>query len=312
LLLTPFGALLAFGVVVPAAMLFAFSFFHLSLLELVPGFTFDNYRKVVSTPLYRTYAVNTFLIAAPTALLSVIGGFVLAYFLAFRARRSRRFLLIAIVIAFMGSYLAVVYSWRTLSGESGIINSLLQAAHVTSAPVGFLLFSRIAVVIAEVNFFLPLTTLVIFSSLSSIPPGLEPASRDLGASAWTTLRRITLPLAGNALFGAALFVFFLSAGDYIAPVFLGGSDRRHVRDVDGSAEPVPNFPLGVSIAFVMLALFAVAWRRCGWPCGRRAAAGAHGMRRRPWILTTVATLLILFIYLRCWSCSRSRSTAGRT
>ena len=51
-----------------------FSFFHLSLLELVPGFTLDNYRKVVSTSLYRTYAVNTFLIAAPTALLSVIGG----------------------------------------------------------------------------------------------------------------------------------------------------------------------------------------------------------------------------------------------
>ena len=71
LLLTPFGALLAFGVVVPVAMLFAFSFFHLSLLELVPGFTIDNYRQVVSTPLYRTYAINTFLIAAPTALLSV-------------------------------------------------------------------------------------------------------------------------------------------------------------------------------------------------------------------------------------------------
>jgi spermidine/putrescine transport system permease protein len=259
LLLTPFGALLAFGVVIPAAMLFAFSFFHLSLLELVPGFTLDNYRKVVSTPLYRTYAVNTFLIAAPTAVLSVIGGFVLAYFLAFRARRSRRFLLIAIVIAFMGSYLAVVYSWRTLSGESGIINSLLQAAHVTNAPVGFLLFSRIAVVIAEVNFFLPLTTLVIFSSLSSIPPGLEPASRDLGASAWTTLRRITLPLAGNALFGATLFVFFLSAGDYITPVFLGGigSSATFGTLIADQLGTTLNYPLGAATAFVMFVLFAV-------------------------------------------------------
>ena len=73
----------------------------------MPGFTIDNYRQVVTTPLYRTYALNTFLIAAPTALLSVIGGYVLAYFLAFRARRSRRFLLIAIVIALMGSYLAL-------------------------------------------------------------------------------------------------------------------------------------------------------------------------------------------------------------
>src|SRR6185436_8309282 len=33
---------------------------------------------------------------------------------------------------------------------------------------------------------------------------------------------------------------------------------------------------------------------------RRALAGAHRMRRRSWVLTTVATLLFLFIYLPLW------------
>lgn len=257
LLLTPLGALLLFGVIVPVAMLFAFSFFHLHLLEVVPGATVDNYRRVLTTTLYRRYALNTLLIAGPTAVASVVFGYVLAYFLAFQARRSRGILLVAIVIALMGSYLALIYSWRTLSGESGIFNSLLQALHVTHRPLGILLFSRIAVVVAEVNFFLPFTTLVLYSSLSSISPELEPAARDLGASRWMTLRRITLPLSGSAIFGAALFVFFLSAGDYITPVFLGGigSSAMFGTLIADQLTTALNYPLGAAIAFVMLVLF---------------------------------------------------------
>jgi spermidine/putrescine transport system permease protein len=257
--MTPFVAVLLFGVLVPVTMLFAFSFFRLHLLEPVPAFTTESYRQVVTTELYRTYAVNTFLIAVPTALLSVIAGYVVAYFLAFKAGRSRRVILVAVVIALMGSYLALVYSWRTLSGESGILNSLLQALHLTSKPVGFLLFSRIAVIAAEVNFFLPFTILVLFSSLSSIPVGLEAAARDLGASRWMTLRRIMLPLSGSALFGATLFVFFLSAGDYITPVFLGGigSSATFGTLIADQLSTTLNDPLGAAIAFVMLAVFAV-------------------------------------------------------
>jgi spermidine/putrescine transport system permease protein len=257
LLISPLGALLAFGVIVPVAMLFAFSFFHIELLNLVPGFTVDNYTQVFTSSLYRRFALNTVLIAGPTAMLSVIGGYVLAYFMAFRARRSRRFLLIAVVIALMGSYLALIYSWRTLSGESGIFNSLLQALHVTHGPLSFLLFSRVAVVAAEVNFFLPFTTLVLFSSLTSIPAGLEAAARDLGASQWLTLRRVTLPLSGSALFGAALFVFFLSAGDYITPVFLGGigSSATFGTLISDQLSTTLNYPLGAAIAFVMLTVF---------------------------------------------------------
>jgi spermidine/putrescine transport system permease protein len=259
LLMTPFVAVLLFGVVVPVTMLLAFSFFRLHLLEPVPAFTTENYRLVVTTELYRTYAVNTFLIAVPAALLSVVSGYVVAYFLAFKAVRSRRVILVAVVIALMGSYLALVYSWRTLSGESGILNSLLQALHLTSKPVGFLLFSRIAVIAAEVNFFLPFTILVLFSSLSSIPVGLEAAARDLGASRWMTLRRIMLPLSGSALFGATLFVFFLSAGDYITPVFLGGigSSATFGTLIADQLSTTLNYPLGAAIAFVMLGVFAV-------------------------------------------------------
>jgi spermidine/putrescine transport system permease protein len=255
-LATPLGLLLLLCVAVPVLLLFAFSFFHLSKLEVVPGATVDNYRRVFTTVLYRRYAWNTFLIAAPTAFLAVVGGYTLAFYIVFRSRH-RQILLTAVIIALMGSYLALIYSWRTLSGESGIVNSLLQAAHITRQPLTILLFSRIAVITAEVNFFLPFTTLVLYSSLASVEPGLEAAARDLGAGKWLTLRRVLLPLSGNALFGATLFVFFLSAGDYITPVFLGGIGSSGTLGtlIADQLSTTLNYPLGAAIAFVMLAMF---------------------------------------------------------
>jgi spermidine/putrescine transport system permease protein len=72
-----------------------------------------------------------------------------------------------------------------------------------------------------------------------------------------TLRRITLPLSGAALYGATLFVFFLSAGDYITPVFLGGigSSATFGTLIADQLSTTLNYPLGAAIAFVMLALF---------------------------------------------------------
>jgi spermidine/putrescine transport system permease protein len=257
-LATPLGLMLLLCVAVPVLLLFAFSFFHLYKLEVVPGATVDNYRRVFTTVLYRRYAWNTFMIAAPTAFLAVVGGYTLAFYIVFRSRH-RQILLTAVIIALMGSYLALIYSWRTLSGESGIINSLLEAAHITRQPLAILLFSRIAVITAEVNFFLPFTTLVLYSSLASVEPGLEAAARDLGAGKWLTLRRVLLPLSGNALFGATLFVFFLSAGDYITPVFLGGIGSAGTLGtlIADQLSTTLNYPLGAAIAFVMLAMFAV-------------------------------------------------------
>ena len=147
----------------------------------------------------------------------------------------------------MGSYLAVVYSWRTLSGESGIINSLLQASHVTSAPVEFLLFSRIAVVIAEVNFFLPLTTLRASSRASPRSrPGSSRRSRDLGASAWTTLRRITLRWRGTRCSGPRCSCSSSRRGTTSRRCSSAGSARarRSGRLIADQLGTTLNYPLG--------------------------------------------------------------------
>ena len=88
-LLSPLSLLLIVGGLIPAAILFVYSFYDYSLFLITPAFHFAWYRTIFSDPVYRTVAWNTIAIALPTVLISVAGGYAIAYYLAFKAKRSR-------------------------------------------------------------------------------------------------------------------------------------------------------------------------------------------------------------------------------
>lgn len=252
----PLAILLVVCVGVPCALLAAYSVFRQdSLLNVHAAIDLGNYRDILTTRRYATYAVNSFAIAVPSALLSVTGGFLIAYYVRFTATRSRSLILAVVVTAFLSSYLALIYAWRTLSGQEGVINSLLEKAGIIDEPLGFLLFSRTAVVIAETNFFLPFTTLVLYASLASVPSNVEAAARDLGARRSVALRRVVLPLCGRGLYGAFVFVLFLTAGDYITPVLIGGIDGSVTFGtlVADQLNTALDYPRGAALALVMFA-----------------------------------------------------------
>ena len=51
---------------------------------------------------------------------------------------------------------------------------------------------------------------------------LEEAAMDLGANAWTTFRKVTLPLLAPAILSAALLGFALSIDDFVITYFIAG------------------------------------------------------------------------------------------
>ena len=53
---------------------------------------------------------------------------------------------------------------------------------------------------------------------------LEEASADLGASPWTTFRRITLPQILPGVLGGALLAFIISMDDLVITYFISGVD----------------------------------------------------------------------------------------
>ena len=62
----------------------------------------------------------------------------------------------------------------------------------------------------------------IFVSLESLDLQMLEASSDLGASRWTTFRKVTLPMSTPGVIAAFVFVFIPTIGEYVTPQIVGG------------------------------------------------------------------------------------------
>lgn len=78
------------------------------------------------------------------------------------------------------------------------------------------------VVIAQILGTFPIGYMLVESTLRNMGQDVEHASRDLGASQWTTLRRVILPLAKSGIIKAALLVFVMAIADFSNPLIIGG------------------------------------------------------------------------------------------
>jgi spermidine/putrescine transport system permease protein len=260
LLLSPLGLFLTATVVVPAFILFGYSLYAWQFLQPIGGLSITNYLTALSEPVNRQLVINTVIIGLPTTIGAVVGGYALAYYTVFGTGRGRGLLFALIVTALMASYLVRIYAWRTLLGESGIINSGLMALGLIGAPLDFLLFSRPAAILAEISLFMPLAALAFNAALAGISPDYREASRDLGAGRRETLRRVTLPLTGPAILSTTALTFFLSAGDYVTPVLVGGVDSSTVgTTIATKMGPAGDYGSGAAISFLVLTGFVLAY-----------------------------------------------------
>lgn len=82
--------------------------------------------------------------------------------------------------------------------------------------------SLLTVTLAHVTFCMSYVTLVVLARLDGFDFTLLDAARDLGASRWTALRKITLPLLAPGILAGGLLAFTLSIDDYVVTFFVKG------------------------------------------------------------------------------------------
>ena len=71
---------------------------------------------------------------------------------------------------------------------------------------------------------LPTTVVIMRSRFAAIPKSILEAALDLGASDWTTFRRVMLPLAPPAIVSAFMLAFLTSFDEFIVAFFLAGTE----------------------------------------------------------------------------------------
>jgi spermidine/putrescine transport system permease protein len=239
----------------PYALMFTHSFWLVRDGVIVHQWNPQNYAKLFHNPVYAEVLFRTARIAASVTLLSLLLGYLLAYYMSFHAGLRKDLLYQLVIVPLWVSYLVRGYAWKTILGSDGVLNGFLQYLHMTKEPVSFFLYSPFAVILTLTHIYTPFVFLPLYASLEHIPRNLIEASQDLGARPRTTFFRVILPLSLPGLLAGSTFAFVLTLGDFLGPMLVGGPSSIMIANIVQSLFGTAyDWPLGAAIAVCILFL----------------------------------------------------------
>jgi spermidine/putrescine transport system permease protein len=218
-----------------------------------------SYETFFEKRIYPLILWRSIKIAALVAFTTVLLAFPAAYFIAFRVKKNKGIWLILITLPFWTSYLLRVFSWKIILGFNGVINSGLLEIGLISAPLEFLLYNQVAVIVTLAHAWAAFAILPIYASLEKIDRSLLETASDLGEEPIMTFFRVTLPLALPGVIAATLLVFIPTVGDYVTPQLVGGTRGIMIGNLIQSAfGRGDNWPLGSAVAVVSMLAITLA------------------------------------------------------
>jgi putative spermidine/putrescine transport system permease protein len=194
-----------------------------------------------------------------TALCLVI-GFALAWAFVRCPRWVQTALIVVIVLPLLTSVVVRTFAWIVILGRQGIVNSVLSAVGWIDAPLK-LLYTDGGLVVALANVQLPLMTLPLITALQKLDPNLQDASAALGAGAWTTFRRVTVPLALPGILAGCLLTYAAAITAFITQSLVGGGQMLFMpMYLYQQASTLQNWPYAaaISILFLVAVLLCVS------------------------------------------------------
>ncbi|WP_027410796.1 ABC transporter permease [Anoxybacteroides tepidamans] len=246
--LIPYALWIILFVVAPILLILYYSFF-----DIEGKWTFENYEKFL-TPIYLKMTLNSFWYAFLITLFSLLVAYPTAYLLT--KTKHKQLWLLLIILPTWVNLLLKVYAFLGIFGTFGLANAILKTIGIGAKQI---LFTDFSFIFVSVYIFIPFMVLPIFNALEELNPSLIDAARDLGASAWTTFRRVVFPLtlsgvkAGcQAVFIPSLSLFMITrliAGNRV--ITLGTAIEEHFLVTQ-------DWGMGATIAvFLMLAMAVI-------------------------------------------------------
>lgn len=172
---------------------------------------FGNYVAVFQGQPFGTNILNSLVVATSVVALSLFLGVTAAFALARIQFRGRSTLLVTILGVSMFPQVAV------LSGMFQLIRALHLFNHLGALVISYMIFT------------LPFTVWVLTTFMRDLPKELEEAAILDGATAWTIVRRVFLPLMWPALVTTGLLAFIAAWNEFLfALTFTLTNDERTV------------------------------------------------------------------------------------
>lgn len=225
-------------------------------------FTLEAYNKLFSYNPdsffindFMTIILRTFWWGFLTALICLLIGYPLAFYISRQKPSTRNALLFLMVVPFWTNFLVRIYAWKFILSNNGLINVILVNLGMSRIP---LINTPMAVIIGLVYGSLPFMVLPLYASIDRFDYSYVEAAQDLGASYFRVFTRVFFPLTLPGVAAGSLLVLILTIGQYIVPVILGGGKVPMIGDMLALQFTTGfNWPFGSAIGVVFIVLMMV-------------------------------------------------------
>ncbi len=223
-----------------------------------PSGSLSFYRTALFDHDLFAYVANSVIVAGSTTLVALAIGIPAAYALARLAVPGKRIIMAVLLCISMFPQMAIAAPlWRILDSLGGLNRHW-------------------GVVLPYVALTLPLAVWILASFFKELPAELEDAARVDGCGPWSTLLRITLPLASPGIFTAAILILIYAWNEFFFALLILTQPERQ------------TLPVGIAL---FQGEFTMPW-------GELAAA------------SVVATLPLILVVLLCQRWIISGLSAG--
>jgi putative spermidine/putrescine transport system permease protein len=205
--------------------------------------------------------VKTFGLSMVITVLCLLLAFPIGHLLAVLPMAKSNLLMILVLLPFWTSLLVRTSSWIAILQEQGIINDLMVWIGVIGDDGRVrMIYNQLGTIIVMTHILLPFMVLPLYSVMRVIPPSYARAARSLGATSWTTFRRIYLPQTLPGIAAGSLLVFILAVGYYITPALVGGADGQLISNLISFHMNKANWSMAAALAAILLgAVLILYW-----------------------------------------------------
>ena len=299
-ILIAFAAVLCLLIVLPMSWLVYYSF-----TDRGGVFTLNNFRELIVNPIFVDPLVTTVILATSSSAICCFVAAPIGWLVARTDMPLRGTVRALVTASFVTPPFLGAIAWELLAApNSGLLNKVFRA--VTGAEQDehlFDIYTLTGLIFVISCYTFPYVFVLVANALDRVPADLEDASAILGGGAWTTARRVTIPLAMPALLAGALVAFLQAMTLFGSPAILALPAGFHTMTTKiWSLFQYPPKPELAAAASLPLLLLTVALLRAeSFVLGRRGYSVVGGRQGDPRLVKLGAwkwaALALVFIVL---------------
>src|SRR6516162_2343103 len=275
-----------FAIVLIALILLPLSWLAVySLTDKARHFTLQNFVTLFSDPDFLDPLLTTAIIAVTSAAICCVIAAPIGWLVSRSDMPGRQTIRALVTASFVTPPFLGAVAWELLAApNSGLLNQFYRT--VTGAESDdhlFNIYSLPGLIFVISCYTFPFVFVLVANALDTMPGELEDASAILGGKAWTTARRVTIPLALPALVAGSLIAFLQAMTLFGSPAILALPAGVHTMTTKSWSlfQYPPKLELAAAAAVPLLVLTILLLQAQKFILGRRGYSVVGGKYAAP-------------------------------